>query len=374
MIFNKLKFIKFFLIFVFLNLNISNAEILEKIEVNGNDRISSDTIILFTELSTNSNLSEDDLNLVLKKLYKTNFFKNVNLSFVNKVLQINVIENPIIENITYDGIKTKKLLDEIKKNALLKSRSSYNEFTVSEEKKNFQNLLLNNGYYTSKVEVLVDESKNNLVNLKFQFELGNRAKIKKISFVGDKIFKDNKLRRIIASTEYKYWKFLSGRKYLNEDLVEFDKRLLTNFYKNNGYYNVKINSSFAKMINENEFELIFNINANKKFYFGDLNLNLPADFDENNFEKINKLFKNLKNDEYSIYSIDKILEEIDKITVQEQFQFINATVDESIIDNIINLKFNIIENEKKFYVEKINIAGNNITSENVIRNQFELDE
>ena len=71
------------------------------------------------------------------------------------------------------------------------------------------------------------------------------SKDKKITFIGNKIFKDSKLKRIITSSEYKYWKFLSGRKFLNENLVNFDKRLLTNFYKNNGYYNVEINSSFA---------------------------------------------------------------------------------------------------------------------------------
>ena len=65
--------------------------------------------------------------------------------------------------------------------------------------------------------------------------------------VGNKVFKDRKLRRIIASEEYKFWKFISGKKYLNENLVEFDTRLLRNFYKNNGYYNVEINSSFAKL-------------------------------------------------------------------------------------------------------------------------------
>ena len=105
------------------------------------------------------------------------------------------------------------------------------------------------------------------------------------------------------------------------DLVEFDKRLLTNFYKNNGYYNAKINSSFAKLISNNEFELIFNINANSIVYFGDLNLEIPSDFDENNFKSINKLFKKIKGQPYSINLINKILEEIDMITALEQYHY-----------------------------------------------------
>ena len=86
-----------------------------------------------------------------------------------------------------------------------------------------------------------------------------------------KFLKIKNLKSIIVSEEYKFWKFISGKKYLNEKLVQFDKRFLKNFYLNKGYYNVQINSSFAKLLNEkNDFELIFNINANEKFYFNDL--------------------------------------------------------------------------------------------------------
>ena len=136
---------------------------------------------------------------------------------------------------------------------------------------------------------------------------------------------------------------------------------------------MKVNSSFAKLLNENEFELIFNIDAKSKIYFGNLSLNLPLDFDEKNFTNIENLFKKIKGETYSINSIDKILEEIDLITTYEQYKFINATVTENLEEDKINLIFNIVETEK-FYVEKINIFGNNITAENVIRNQFEVDE
>ena len=183
---------------------------------------------------------------------------------------IKVEENPIIENIEYSGIK--KLLNELKVNALLKSRSSYNEYILSEEKKRIVNFFRNLGYYNSSVDIFVNNKQDNLVDIQIDLNLGKRSKITKITFVGNKIFKDSKLKRIIASSEYKFWKFLTGRKFLNKDLVEFDKRLLKNFYKNNGFYNVIINSSFAKLINENEFELIFNINANNKIFFGDLKL------------------------------------------------------------------------------------------------------
>ena len=220
---------------------------------------------------------------------------------------------------------------------------------------------------------MINQTQNNLVSITYNIDLGKKSKIKKITFIGNKGFKDKKLRRIITSTEYKFWKFISGRKFLNQSSVFFDEKLLMNFYKNNGYYNVKINSSFAKLIDDNNFELIFNINSGAKVFFGELDLNLPVDFDENNFSSIKKLFKEVKGKPYSINTIDKILDEIDTITTLEQYKFIKANVTETLSANSIDLKFNIEEGEK-FYVDRINIFGNNITKENVIRNQLMLDE
>ena len=77
---------------------------------------------------------------------------------------------------------------------------------------------------------------DNKIDLLYQIELGEKSKISKISFIGDKRFKDSTLKNIIISEEYKFWKFLSGKKYLNENLINYDKRLLNNFYKNKGFF------------------------------------------------------------------------------------------------------------------------------------------
>ena len=147
-----------------------------------------------------------------------------------------------------------------------------------------------------------------------------------------------------------------------------------NFYLNQGYYDVKINSSFAQIMDNNTFELIFNIDANEKFYFGDLKISLPDDFQSQNYNEINVLFKKLRGEAYSINSVEKIINKIDLITTNEEFKTINAFVNEKISnDNVINLNF-VIEETDRFFVERINIFGNNVTRENVIRNQLELDE
>ena len=156
-------------------------------------------------------------------------------------------------------------------------------------------------------------------------------------------------------------------------MIKYDERLLKNYYLNKGYYNVVINSSFAKITEDQEFELTYNIDANSKIYFGDLKIQLPDDFSETNYLEVEKFFKKLKDEPYSINRIEDIIEKIETITIDEQYESVKAKIKENIISNKININFEIEETEK-FFIERINILGNNVTRESVIRNQIEIDE
>ena len=365
--------IKLLLFFFFALTSILRAEIITEITIEGNQRISTETIKMFAGVSANDQLTETDLNKILKKLYNTNFFDLVTVKISDKILFIKVKENPIIQSINFEGIKSSKILENLKKNVFLKSRSSFNEVLLEKDKKKIKNLLKNLGYYFSKIDILIEELEDNKINLTYNIDLGEKAKIRKISFIGDKIFKDKKLKGVILSEEYKPWKFLSGKKYLNEEMISYDERLLKNFYLNKGFYNVVINSSFAKVTEKNSFELIYNINANSKLFFGNLTIDIPNDFSKTNYEEVENFFDKLKNEEYSVNRIEDIVEKIETITINEQYESIKASVNEQIVDNKININFKIEEIEK-FFIERINILGNNITRESVIRNQIEIDE
>ena len=353
--------------------SVSLAEIIKKIEIQGNERISSETIKMFSKTSIGDDVSENDLNNILKDVYESSFFNDVKVSINNNILSIRVIENPLVENIEIKGPKAKKIKELLKKNLKIKARSSYNESFLKSDKKKIINDLKEIGYFFSKVDVVIEELKDNKVNLIYQIEMGEKAKIKKISFIGDKIYKDRKLRSVIVSEEYKFWKFISGKKFLNKNIITLDERLLKNFYLNKGYYNVKINSSFAKLVNESEFELIYNIIPNKKYSFNNLTLNLPTDFDPENFNDLKNLFTDLKGKTYSLFTIEKILDKIDQIILDEEYKTLKSEVVEEIDENKINLSFNVSEGEK-FKINRINVFGNNITQENVIRNQLLVDE
>ena len=352
---------------------IVHAQNIEKIIIEGNERVSDETIIVFSEVNIGDDIESINSNSILKKIFNSNFFENVSVVIGDNEVLIKVVENPIIQNVEIQGVKAKKNLEFIKKNLILKSRNSYNDFLLKKEKEKILFNLKSKGYYFASIETYVEDLDNNLVNVIHKIELGNKGKIKKITFIGNKIFKDSKLKNIIISEEYKFWKFISGRKFVNPDTISLDERLLKNHYLNKGFYNVNINSSFAKMVGEEEFELIFNIDAGKKIFFDNLDIVIPSDFDEESFVELKKLFNKIKGEPYSLYKVEKILQKMDQITLDQEYKSINAEVEESIVENKINLNF-IIEETEKYIVEKINIFGNNVTRENVIRNQLEVDE
>ena len=208
------KFTQFFLLLFFFSTH-AFGEIIKNIQINGNDRISSETIVLFSEVNINDNINENDLNLILKKLYKTNYFKNIVLKISSKTLIIEVIEQPIIENVQFKNIKNKEIIKEIKDNLKLRNRNSYNQFLFNEDSNRIISLLKVKGYYFAKITPSIISLDNNKINIIYDIDLGDKAKISKIRFIGDKIYKDKKLRNIITSEETKFWKFISGKKYLN---------------------------------------------------------------------------------------------------------------------------------------------------------------
>ena len=364
---------KIIFLLLFLVSSIANAEILKKIEIIGNERIPKNTILMFSEITVGDKIENIDINNILKKLYDTNFFSNISINLNENILNINVSEYPIVQNVNIEGIKSKKIKDQIFENIFFKEKSSFNEVFLKDDKANLEKMLKKNGYYFSDIQISTENLENNQINIYYKFDLGEKSKIRKITFLGNKVFKDKKLKSVILTEEYKFWKFISGKKYLNEKLIDYDKNLLKNFYLNKGFYNVQINSSFSKLLKNNEFELVYNIDAGPKIFFNNFSLNLPTDFDFNNYKEINELFSDLKGKYYSLYNVEKILNKIETITINEEYESIDAQIEEEIILDKINISFNITESQKS-YVEKINIFGNNVTDETVIRNQLEIDE
>ncbi len=351
-----------------------SADPVNTIKIVGNKRITEQTILTYGNIKNNTDLDSNDLNQIVKELYGTDFFEKVDVSLENEVLTVRVVENPIIQSVKFEGIKAKKIREKLQEIILLKPKTSFVKYRAQSDLNLVRSVFKSLGYYFAEVDLTVNQNDNNTIEIVYNCILGEKALINKISFLGDKKIKSRKLRNIIVSEEEKFWKFLSGKKYLDQNRIELDKRLLKSYYLNNGYYNVDIQHASAKYLDSNTFDLNFIINSGEKFKFNELKMNLPIDYDVKSFKKIDKIFADIKGKNYSLNKVEEIIEEVNKIALNEQYEFINARVNEEIIaGNKINFEL-IFEDLEKFYVQKINIFGNNVTMEEVIRNKFIIDE
>ncbi len=372
--FIKLKVLTLSILFNVFLINIALADQLKQIIITGNERLAKETIILFSKLSLNDQIDSNTINNTFKTLFSTNYFKDLKINYKSGILEIIVEENPIIQEIKIEGVKNKSILRELEKITRKTEKYPFIESNIINQKNQLNNIVRLNGFYFSKITTEIVDNNNNSVNLYYNFNLGDRAQINTINFVGNKIFKTRKLRKIILSEETKPWKFITKNKYLNPNRITTDINLLKSFYKNRGYFDVKVKSSYATLDNNKNFNLIFTIDAGEKFFFNNFNLNISDSYTSENFTELEKLFQKFKGDHYSTKSINIIKDEIDKIALQKEFVFIDVKYSENIIDqNKVNISF-ILDELEKSYVDRINIFGNFITEEKVIRNSMIVDE
>ncbi len=369
------KFLKLNILFIIISFTFLNANEIKKLDVSGNKRISKETIQVLGNIELNKNFTGDEFNQILKNLYATDFFEDIKIDIKNETLLITVNENPIIQNVTISGIKKEEFKEKLLEKISLKNRSSFTKYKLQNDLNLLDNILKQGGYYFSKTETLVKKNdENNSIDLDFLIELGEKAKIRSIQFIGDKKIKDRKLKNVIVSEESKFWKFISNKIYLDEQRINLDKRLLNSYYKNKGYYEVDVQDSFVEFKNSGYFELVYKINAGNKFIFNKLDLEIPDSFELKDFDGINKLLTKLEGKIYSLNKLEKILNKIDSLATTKNYEFINAEVKETVVNNN-NLNISISFNEsEKFYVERINVLGNQITLEEVIRNTLIVDE
>ena len=370
------RIIKSFLVILFVLIAFhfkSNAEVVKEIDIQGNERISPETIILYGDISKGKDYNSSDINDLIKKLYETSFFLNISVKLINGKLNVIVEENPVINSIIFDGEKADKYKEVILERVSLREKTSFIKANVKGDINLIKEFYRQLGYYFVKIELEVEELKNNRLNLRYVIEKGDKAKIAKIFFLGEKKIRDNKLRNIITSQEAKFWKFISRNVYLNQSRIDLDKRLLKNYYKNKGYYEIDITTSNVEYSEGEGFILSYIINAGKRYKFKKIQADVAKELDSNAFASLEKDFNKIIGEYYSQRKLQLILEKIDSLTAYKELQFVNHRLLETLDDDGVDVKIEIYEGEK-FTVERVNILGNNVTNDSVIRGEMIIDE
>ena len=356
--------------FIFTNLY---AESVKKIVIKGNERISKETIKVYGEIKINKEYSNLELNNILKNLYETDFFENVAVSLDGNTLNIEVQEYQIINTLVVEGEKANKFKEAIKKGIKLKEKNSFIKSYLNDDMNTIKLIYKSLGYNFTKVEAKYENLGDNRLNLVFIIDRGEKTKISEINFIGDKKIKNRRLRDIIVSEEDKFWKFLTKNTNLNSTNIDLDKRLLSNYYKSIGYYDVQVLSSSAEIKSTNETILTYNINAGTRYKIKKITTNIDDVFDKKIFTPLNQDFKKIVGKYYSPFSIKKLLSSLDELISENDLQFVEHSVNEIIDEDSIEIRINIFEGSK-LLVERVNILGNTVTEESVIRSELLLDE
>ena len=349
------------------------AEIVNKVEIFGNKRISSETIKIYGEIELNKDYLERDIDKVLKNIYSTNFFEDVKIELKNKILKIEVKEYPVVNQLIIVGEKSNRYKEQIKKVIKLKEKRSLIKSYLASDVDLIKDLYSSLGYNSAKIDAKLKKNDDQNYDLLINIDRGNRTKILSINFIGNENIRARRLRDVLASEEDKFWKIITKNTNLSENLINLDIRLLTNYYRSLGFYDAKVTSNLAKINLSGKAELVYSIEEGKRYTINKISTNVDPVFDKKLFFPLEGLYRKYIGEYYSPFKVKKLLDDLDEIIDKNTLQFVEHNVQEVISGDSINIIFNVYEGQKVL-VERVNITGNSITNEDVIRGELILDE
>ena len=369
------KFIYLFLfIFVFkLNAVASDLDKIDEINIEGLQRIDVETVISYANIKYGQIYTDELGNNILKDLFDTNLFSNIQISFDQNALNIEVQENPTVNLVKFKGntkIKDEELLIEIS----LKERSVYSRTKVKKDIERMLSLYQRSGRLSTEINPTVEVLDNNRVNLVYEIEESDVTKVSSIIIIGNETFSSSKIKSVMKTKERTFLRYLSSSTNYDPDKLEYDKQLVTQFYNNNGYADFKFVSSIAQLKpNTNTFEIILKLDEGKLYNFGEVSVSTEL-------KKLNEeyILGNLFIVENELFDSSKIRDSIDQIreiAELEGYSFIeiNPITNKDNLNNKINIEIAINEGPR-VYINNINIAGNTRTIDKVIRREFNLSE
>ena len=361
-----------FIVVIFLILTNSLFAEIKKVNIVGNARVNSTTIESLVDKKIN-NIDSIYINNLTKKIYDTDFFADVKVSFNQDILTITVSENPIINFFYINGVKDSDL-DQVNKIIKLKENNIFSSSKLKKDIEATREFFNASGYYQATIVPEIIKIDNNQINLIINIDKKEISKIKNIYFIGNKYFSSSQLLEVVSSSEDAWWKLFSSSA-LSEQKIEYDKQLLKDFYKNKGFFDVQIESAFASLDKNNNFSLTFSINSGIKYKFGDFDLKkIGVSYEDKVINEIRIIsIKLLENQIYSTEIINKLNRQVTNYLESKKYNNFEIDIQELKKEDKINIAFQISDGQKVL-INKININGNSITEEKVIRDNMLLAE
>lgn len=350
----------------------SGAEIRE-IRITGTQRIEPATVLTYMDVQVGDRMTDETLDSALKSLFGTGLFADVTLHQRGNVLEVEVAENPVINQIAFEGNK-KINSDQLAAEIQMRERQVFTRNKVQADVNRLYQLYQRNGRFSVTIEPKVIYLDQNRLNLVFEITEGALTTIRSVNFVGNNRYSSDQLRSVISSKEERWYKFLSTDDRYDPDRLSYDQELLRRFYLSQGYADFNVVTANAELSkNKDSFYVTFTVDEGQRYKVGGINITSNIyGFDANTLRQ----YVTFKPGEW--YNADEVQKVIDKMTdamgdMQYAFVAIRPDVNRNREDATIDISFNINETPRVF-VEQININGNVRTLDKVIRRELQVAE
>ena len=368
-----LKFLTTIFLLSSITLSLADNNYIKEIEINGNQRIDIETINSYANIKLDEIYTDEKGNEILKNLFNTELFSNIEIKYINNKLIIDIIENPTINLVKFKGnrkVKDEDLLTEIQ----LKERAVYSRSKVKKDIERILSLYQRNGRLSTEVIPRIETLDANRINLSYEIIESEISKVSKIIFIGNDNFSSSKLKSIMKTKERRLLRFLSSADRYDPDKIEYDKQLISEFYNNNGFPNFAFTSSIAQLSqNTNNFEVIMYVDEGNKYNFGDITV--KTKLKKINSELALSLISANSGEMFDRSKISESIEIIKELAEGEGYSFIeiNPKFNDNLENKTINIEIDIDEGPR-VYVNSINIMGNTRTLDEVIRREVAISE
>lgn len=347
--------------------------IISNITVTGNERVEPATIASYLTVRAGDPFAPVELDASLKNLMATGLFADVAMKAQGTTLIIEILENPIINRIVFEGNKKldrEDLMEEVR----LRPRIVYTRSKVRADVQRMLELYRRKGRFAAIIEPKVIQLEQNRVDLVFEIEEGPKTKIRKINFIGNHAFSDGDLIDEMVTKESRWWKIFTSSDTYDPDQLAYDQTQLRQYYLNEGYADFRVLSAVSELTPDREdFIVTFVVEEGEIYEFGVLNVESEIrDVDAKLFKRF-MLMK--EGDLYSIEAIEKTRELLIAQAGSLGYAFVDISMDvQRDRENLRqDITFKILD-APRVYVERVNILGNVRTLDRVVRREFRLLE
>ncbi len=351
----------------------TGQQIIERIEIRGNQRIEPSTIESYLRVRPGDPFNADELDESLKSLYATGLFDDVAITPQGNILVIDVVENPIINRIAFEG--NLRLDDEtLEAEVQLRPRVVYTRARVQSAVTRILELYRRNGRFAATVEPKVIQLDQNRVDLVFEINEGPLTGVGGITFIGNEEFSDSTLRSVIATKESAFWRLFSSSDTYDPDRLAFDQELLRRYYRARGFADFAVISAIAELTPDgSQFFITFTLEEGDRYDFG--TIDIDAQLPDLGIEDLEPLVTIESGDTYNADEIESTIQALTDEVGQLGYAFGRVEANERRNREALTVDITFeIDEGPRVYVEQIDIRGNVRTLDRVIRREFRIAE